>query len=124
MYQVVSDTVIKRLTDDAFIPVDKSNLDYINYLIWVGEGNKPSPAPSVAKVIPSVSPLQARRALLEIGLLDEADAFVGTLDRFEQLAWEYATLIERDNPIITKAAAAIGLTEAQVDALFARAAEL
>ena len=35
---------IKRLADNAFIPFDQQNTDYVAYLAWVAEGNTPIPA--------------------------------------------------------------------------------
>ena len=37
-------SIIKRLSDDAFIPMTEGNTDYQRYLEWVAEGNEPLPA--------------------------------------------------------------------------------
>ena len=47
MYQLLPDTLmgaatcIKRIADNAFIPFDNSNTDYIEYLHWLSLGNTP-----------------------------------------------------------------------------------
>lgn len=40
----ISTTVIQRLSDKAFIPMDASNSDYQQYLLWLQAGNTPQPA--------------------------------------------------------------------------------
>jgi hypothetical protein len=34
---------IKRIADNAIIPFDNQNTDYVAYLAWLAEGNEPSP---------------------------------------------------------------------------------
>lgn len=41
MYQIISDSVIKRVADGTFIPVEPMNRDYLEYLAWLDAGNVP-----------------------------------------------------------------------------------
>jgi hypothetical protein len=43
----VSDNVIVRDEDGAFVPFDPDNVDYQDYLAWLDEGNAPSPPPAI-----------------------------------------------------------------------------
>jgi hypothetical protein len=44
MYQIISDTHIRRLSDGATFQHSPGNRDYGRYLKWVAEGNTPLPA--------------------------------------------------------------------------------
>jgi hypothetical protein len=39
-----SETHIKRISDNSFIPMEPMNSDYQEYLKWLEEGNEPLPA--------------------------------------------------------------------------------
>jgi hypothetical protein len=80
------------------------------------------PLPSTAVI--SVTPRQARLALLAAGLLDQASAAVAAAGGATLITWEYATEFLRNDPLIISIGASLNLTPAQIDALFAQAATL
>lgn len=50
MYKLIKDALtgetnmVKRLSDNAYIPMNPDNTDYQAYLRWLEEGNTPLPA--------------------------------------------------------------------------------
>ena len=44
MYELYNERTVKRVTDNAFIPMSPDNTDYQEYLEWLSEGNTPEPA--------------------------------------------------------------------------------
>ena len=83
-----------------------------------------TPAPVV--VPQSLTPLQARKALRQVGLFDQVKAYVDTLSDEQKEEWEYALEIRRDNPILVQGAALMTppLTEEDLDNLFILGATL
>lgn len=76
------------------------------------------PSPVVNPVPQAVTPLQIRMAINAMGLREQVEAYVATLDQTAQDAWEYATIIERSNPILVNGAIAMGKTVEELDQLF------
>jgi hypothetical protein len=72
----------------------------------------------------SVTPLQATRALLQAGFLDDVETAVAAAGRETQLAWAKATAFERNSSFVLNMQAALGWTDAQVDSLFVLADSL
>ena len=67
---------------------------------------------------------QARLALLGAGLLDDVEAVITAAGREAQIQWEYASVVERSNPVIAIVQQQQGMTDAQIDDLFREAAKL
>ena len=86
------------------------------------------PTPTVAGIPTRVSMRQARLALLGAGKLAAVDAAIDTMPEPQKSAarieWEYAAEVRRDNAFVAGLAPALGMTDAQVDALFVAAAAL
>lgn len=72
----------------------------------------------------SVTPLQIRKALRQVGLKAAVDGYLATLPEEVAEEWEYALEVRRDNPTLLAAADALGMSEAQADDLFRLAASL
>lgn len=73
----------------------------------------------------SVTKRQAQLALLNFGLLDAVNQAVASMGREAQINWDAASSIDRSNPFIEAIAKGVlGMTDAQLDQLFALAATL
>jgi hypothetical protein len=95
-------------------------------MLWTGSEfveYVPTPPP-----ITSITPRQARLALLGAGLLDTVRGAFTQLPEPQrtaaQIEWDHALSIERSSPLVAQMAAAAGLSEEQVDELFAAGAAL
>lgn len=81
--------------------------------------------------IPTLSPRQLRLALLRLGMTGaqveaQIAAMPGTdADReAAMIEWEYAPTYQRDHPLVIMLGAALGLTQAQIDAAWMEAATI
>ena len=87
-----------------------------------------TPPPPVVVVPAAVTMRQARRALLAAGLLSAVETAIDALSEPERSAarieWEYSSEVQRHNGFVAQLAPALGLSDAQLDALFVSAATL
>jgi len=120
-----SPATITRDSDGLIIPVAPGNRHYDEYLEWLAAGNTPSPYVAPPAPVPQVvSRFQARAALLGAGLLDDVEALMASpaTPAIHRLAWTDAVEFRRDSPTIAAVAAALSLSDAQLDGLFTVAA--
>jgi hypothetical protein len=77
-----------------------------------------------ARMAMSVSRFQARAALHLSGLLETVEAMMAAPETpaLAKLAWADAQEFKRNSPTVLSLSASLGLTEAQLDALFTTAA--
>lgn len=93
---------------------------------WTYADGEFHPPPTPPLLVPEeVSRFQARAALLNAGLLAQADAVVAASgNALLQLAWTDAVSFKRNSPGIAALAPALGLDDAALDDLFRAAAEI
>ena len=85
----------------------------------------PYVAPAPEPVIPSiVSMRQARLALLQSGLLSTVSAAIAAGGESDQIEWEYATEVNRNQPLVQNMKSGLNLSDADLDNLFTLAASL
>lgn len=122
-YQLTKTTDVFR-SDGWVIPADPTNTFYQEYLAWLAAGNTPEPYVAPVVIPFSVTPFQAKAAILQAGLLPAVEAALAAASPIAQLAWSDATEFTRDSPTIAALAAQLGLTDAQVDDLFIAASQV
>ncbi len=105
----------KEVEEETLIPLEEycKTLDIAPYV-------KPEPV----VIIPnSVTKLQAKLQLLEIGILDEVEILIEQ-DRKAKLYWTDSQNFLRTDEILLSMATALGLSDAQLDDLFIQASKL
>jgi len=101
-----------------------SIIDSVQHDAYVAMETERAAAKAAALLPVSVSMRQARLALLAANLLDAVSAAIAQAGTAAQIEWEYASEVRRDSPLIASLTPALGMTSAQIDALFTQAATL
>jgi hypothetical protein len=100
---------------------------------WVDAiGGEPTEAEVAAVLAPpvpqSVTKRQAVQALILAGLDDDVEAQLagipGVQGKLARAEWRESNTVERNRPLVAQLGAALGLSSAQLDALFIQAAGL
>lgn len=127
MYKLTNAEIILNVINGSFIPIDRTNTDYQQYLAWLAEGNTPEPYVAPISPIPSiVSRFQARAAMAQAGYFTQIDDFMAALPKTDirRMAWEDATEFDRTSTTLQAMATMLNLDDAQVDALFVLASTI
>lgn len=118
-------SAIDRTRDDGGLGVTFDGTDYLCRDVRADSAFADyHPLLATARPYGRCTPRQARLALARSDLLTAVQAWIATAPQATQIEWEFAQEIHRDWPPIAEAATALGLTEAQLDDLFALAATL
>lgn len=123
--RIVLDDVNSWKPDEGFIIVEETTSLEIGGRLVDGKYTPPKsdPLPELPFIL-SVTPRQARIALLQAGLLDQVEAAVDASGGSAKITWEYATVISRDDALIKNIGDTLGLTDAAIDLLFKKAAAI
>ena len=100
--------------DESWAEISEQELDVI----------RESRRVSASYIPTSLTMAQARIALLDAGLLDTVEAGIAQMPRAAQIKWEFAATVDRSDSLTQALAAALGLAEPQLDALFTAGAAL
>lgn len=123
---IVINTVLATVAEaQAAFPEETCIDGSVGGIGWTWDGvTLAAPDPEPAPIPQVVSMRQARLALLAAGLLPTVTAAVAAADAVAQIEWEYAQEVRRYWPTLLALQGAVGLSDAQLDALFVAAAAL
>ena len=117
----------KRINSGAVVP--PVNELWSDVEEWLETGNEWLPEPAQKPAVPqSISARQARLALLKLNKLADVNAAIQSMPspgkELAQIEWEYASSIERQNPVVIALGAALGLSEDGINSLFIQGSQL
>lgn len=109
----------------VFVADDMSNATRREIAAWVAEGGVIAAFVEPPVSVPdSVSARQFKLQLLAAGLIDQVEAFIASQGPAVQIAFDNSGSFVRTEPMMAAGFAALGFSEAEVDAFFAAAAKL
>jgi len=118
-YPINYPTFFGTCPDDSDILLDGifyelSEVDYIQ--MWKDELS--------LRKIKTVSMRQARLQLATLGVYDQVNAAIDTMDSMAKIEWEYASEVNRSNILVDSMAQLLSWTEEDIDTYFDAASKL
>lgn len=124
-YKLTQSDGVIRARDSACIPADPANSDWREYQTWLAAGGVPDPYVPPAPASKFVAtPRQVRLALNATGMRQAIEDYVASQSQDVRDSWEFSTVFEEDHPLIIAGKAALGISDAQMRALFELAVTL
>lgn len=123
-YRSTKDPNVYLSSIGASVPLGGAGVLSQDLRAWLATASDVPQYVAPAADVTTVTPAQAKVALFNAGLLDRVDAALVGSYRPIQIYWEAASSFERSHPYIQGIAALLGLSDAEVDTLFAQAALL
>jgi hypothetical protein len=112
--------------NDSTVTVPPSGAILLDDAAW--ESRLGAPIPYVVPPVTEVQMRQARLALLQAGYYDAVDnainAMTGASGKAAKIEWQVSNTLRRNHPLVTTMGAMLGLSSAQLDALFTLANSL
>ena len=108
---------------DIKFNVEEKEFEYVEKIVESNEEKIEEPKLNENNVPLSITPLQAKLQLLEIGLLDEVEELVKQ-DRKVEFYWTNDQKFNKDDEILKTMATALGLTSEQLADLFLQASQI
>ena len=101
MYKLTDSNFVIRITDNAVIPINDSNIDYIKYKKWLDDGNIPEPAHSEEDIISKQIEAIKQKANADIVAIIPIEKQINALSRAVELVLRKAegTIIHPDEDI-------------------------
>lgn len=131
IFKESDDTVLYEFTYDDLAPEQKSILSSSGDPIAVKLlNNFPARSKAEIRAMTAVTPAQIRLALIANGislaLIDNAlNSIEDSVERERAtVLWEYATIVERNNPFVNAIGTMLGKTPEEIDAIFSLAKTL
>lgn len=135
---LITNNVVVNVIEALTIPLDNFGFDYAIESLTANTGDAyvngefikppsestPIEQPDPPVIVPEISAFQAKAALATAGYYDQVEAYMATADTVTRLRWQEAPSFRRNNESLIAIATSIGITESELDALFALGATI